>query len=316
MKNRGYQIFKIVALILAILIPLTVAFLMCRYTYNRHLSTYENTYFANIKYDRKGNDKQNYREQIEGLLTYTKDQYKLLETKEIKYDNDKSLAKLDIYQVIEKAENTNGDGYTYDLYYYFLMYDVNYTSLYKLVEGSEDATIPDSGIAPDVYMQVRNATDFDNNTDSTNYEFNSEDFLTFIFIDYGASPAAKVGKQYIYSLRIKSSDLPSDNITISIHCDAEKTVGGHGDTPEEAKTRYVYTTEASLHVDNFYVDLTEAELSTFTKGYNGDAIASGYTKYLLKTYWWWEALVTIVMVGALTGIFYMVLTYQGSDEKE
>ena len=315
MKNRGYQIFKIVALVLAILIPLTVAFLMCRYTYNRHLSTYENTYFANIKYDRKGNDKENFKEQIEGLLTYSKHQYKLLETKEIKYDNDKTLATLDIYQVIERNENANGDGYTYELYYYFLMHDVNYSNLFRLVEGNEDATIPEDNIAPSVYMQVRNANDFDNESDSTNYEFNSEDFLTFIFIDYGASPAAKVGKQYIYSLRIKSSDLPSENITISVHCDEDKS-SGHGETPAEAKTRYVYGTEASLHVDNFYVDLTEAELSTFNNGFDGDALASGYTKYLLKTYWWWEALVTIVMVGALTGIFYMVLTYQGSDEKE
>ena len=314
MKNRGYKIFKIVALVLAIIIPLTVAFLMCRYTYKRHIATYENTYFANIKYDRKGNDKENYKEQIEGYLTYSKHQFKLFDTKEIKYDEDKKLGILDIYQVVERAENASGDGYVYELYYYFILHDVNHAVLYYLHEGDSNATFTEENAATTTYMQIRNADDFDNESDSTNYEFNTEDFLTFVFVDYGANPS-KVGKQYIYSLRIKSTDLPSNNITLAIHCDDEKS-SGHGETPDDDKTRYVYDATNSLNVDNFYIDLTDEELSSFTAGFNGDALASGYTKYLLKTYWWWEALVTIVLIGALTGIFYMVLTYQGSDEKE
>ncbi|MBO4623466.1 MAG: hypothetical protein J5691_06285 [Bacilli bacterium] len=314
MKNRGYKIFKAIVLTLAIIIPLVVAFLMCRYTYKRHLDTYENTYFANIKYDRKGNDKQNYREQIEGLLTYTKDRYRLLETKEVKYDDDKNVGILDIYQVIEKVENASGDGYTYDLYYYFLLHDVNYTCIYRLNEGSDEATIPDNITIPSVFMQIRNADDFDNDNDCVTVEFNEEDFLTFIFIDYGANPS-KVGKQYLLAARVKSTNFPSENVTISIHCDEDKS-NNRVSTPDDAKTRYVYDNTSSLDVDNFYVDLTEEELSTFTPGFNGDALASGYTKYLLKTYWWWEALVTIVLVGALTGIFYMVITYQGSDDEE
>ncbi|MBO7085919.1 MAG: hypothetical protein J6W25_02275 [Bacilli bacterium] len=314
MKNRGYKIFKIVALVLAIIIPLTVAFLMCRYTYKRHLPTYENTYFANIKYDRKGNDKENYKEQLEGYLTYSKDKFRLFDTKEIKYDEDKTLGTLDIYQVVERAENASGDGYTYELYYYFILHNVNHAALYYLHEGDSNATFTEDNAATTTYMQIRNAGAFDTDSESTNYEFNTEDFLTFVFVDYGANPS-KVGKQYIYSLRIKSTDLPSNNITLAIHCDDEKS-SGHGEAPDDDKTRYVYDATNSLNVDNFYIDLTDEELASFTSGYNGDALASGYNKYLLKTYWWWEALVTIVLIGALTGIFYMVLTYQGSDEKE
>ena len=316
MKNKGYTIFKIVALTLAIIIPLTVAFLMCRYTYNRHFDNYESIYFANIKYDRKGNDKKNYKEQIEGLLGYTSYQYRLFATKEVKYNNDQTVGVLDIYQVIDRVENEDVDGniiYSYDLNYYFILRDVYYGSIYRLEEGSDDATIPSTNAIPSVYMQIRNANDFDNDDDCLNYEFNGDTVFDYSFVDYGATPS-KIGTQYILAVKINASALKSDKLTIAIHCDEDK-VSNYTETPAEEKVRYAYTEADSLEVDNFYVDLTDADLANFTVGYNSDAKAAGYTNYVFKTYWWWEALLTIVLVGALTGIFFMVLTYRNPDEE-
>ena len=234
--------------------------------------------------------------------------------KEIKYDDSRTLGTLDIYEVIERIEKVDDNdnvSYTYEINYWFLLHDVNYGSMYRLSEASEDVEIPSTGAIPSVYMQIRNANDFDNDDEATNYEFNLEDFLTFVFIDYGSTPA-KVGKQYILALKINANELPSKNISIAIHCDSEKA-SGHSEEPNESKTRYVYTEESSLSVDYFYVDLSEADLQTFTAGYNNDYKAAGYAKYIFKTYWWWEALLTIVLVGALTGIFYMVLTYREEE---
>lgn len=315
MKNKVYVTIKAIILTLAIIIPLLVAFLMCRYTYKRHIDNYEGTYFANVKYDKKGNDKKNYKEQIEGLLQYKSYKYRLFDSKEIKYDDSRTLATLDIYEVIEKVEDEENSGtYHFDIYYYFLLHDVNYASMYRLDEGSEDAVVPSTGAIPSVYMQVRDASDYDNDDESLSFEFNADDVLNYVFIDYGASPA-KVGKQYILALKIASSSLPSNHISVSIHCDTAKAVNRTSE-PDEAKARYAYTKDNYLAIDYFYVDLTEAELSAFTVGYNNDAKAAGYTNYIFKTYWWWEALLTIVLVGALTGIFYMVLTYSDPDEKQ
>lgn len=316
MKTKGYIIFKTVTLTLAIIIPLLVAFLMCRYTYNRHLDNYESIYFTRIKYDRKGNDLENYKEQIEGLFKYTSYQYRLLDSKEVKYNDNQNVGVLDIYQVIDRIENDNNDNvtYTYELNYYFILRDVYYGSIYRLKEGSDDATIPSTNAIPSVYMQIRNANDFTNDDEATNYEFNSESIFDYVFVDYGASPS-KVGKQYILATKINSTNLPSDKISVSIHLDDNKA-SGHSEAPGEDNCRYAYSEADYLVVDNFYVDLTTEELALFTEGYNNDAKAAGYTNYILRNYWWWEALITVVLVGALTGIFFMVLTYRDPDNEQ
>lgn len=316
MKKTGYKVFKICALVLAILIPLTVAFLMCRYTYKRHLANYEVTYFSKIKYDRKGNDKENYDEQIKAILDYTTYKYRLFASKTIAYDNDKNIGVLDIYEVIEEntEEDANGEAsYSYDLVYYFVLHDINYGTVYRLVEGDDNATVPSNASAPDMYMQIRNADHFDDDSESTNYTFSTDTVFDFMLVDYASTPS-KMGRTYAQVAKIKASQLPSNNIVISIHLDDEKA-SGHTEAPAEENSRYAYSQENSLNVNNYYFDLSENDLASFTEGFNNDQIKAGYNNYIFKTYWWWEALVTLVLVGALTGIFYMVLTYKESDEE-
>lgn len=308
MKKRTYMIIKYIILAFAIIIPLLVAFLMCRYTYNRHLENYDSTYFATIKYDKKGNDKENLDEQINGLFEYNTYKYRLFDSKKIMYSEDKELATLDIYQAIEKTE-TNEDTYVYELYYYFVIKDVNYSNVFRLKENDDNAQIPSNVSAPDMFLQIRDADDFENDDNALKISL-TDTFFDYVLIDYDLTPS-KMGKQYIASYKMKASSLTSEHITISYFIDEDITK----DLPDEDKVRYVYTKESPLDVDVFYVDLTENELSSFVSGFNGDAKASGYTNYIFKTYWWWEALVTIVLVGALTTVFYIVLTYN-EDEKE
>lgn len=312
MKERTYKIIKAITLVFAVIIPLAVAFLMCRYTYKRHFDNYGLIYFSNIKYDRKGKDKNNYQEQIEGYFKYNTYKYRLLTTKEIKYSGDKNLATLDIYEIIERTKHDD-ETYSYDLTYYFILHDVNYSNMWRLSEGDENATIPSSNSIPTIFLQIRDANDFDNNESCLNYEFNDEEVLDYLFIDYGATPA-KLGSQTIQVFKMGSNKLPSNSITLALHCDSLKS-GNKTDEPDTTKSEYIFTKDASLSIDTFYVDLDEAALASFTDGFEQDALASGYKSYLLKTYWWWEALVTIFLVGGLTTIFYLVITYR-DEEKE
>lgn len=317
MNSKTYKIIKAIFLVLAIIIPLGVAALMCRYTYKRHLSEYEYTYFSRVKYDRKGNDLKDYHAQIDAYLKYHTNKYKLLATKTISYDNDRSLATLDIYEVINRIENvnetTNDTTYTYELTYYFIVYDVNYSSAYRLSEGKDDAEIPASNATPTLYLQIRNADDYNENTDATNYELNEDVIFNVSLIDYGATPT-KIGTQEVQVIEVKASEMPSSKISVILHADTTNTTA-HPDEPTEAKSRFFYTKEDPLAVDVFYIDINEEMMSTFTDGFNSDALAAGYTKYIFKTFWWWETLVSIILVGALTGVFYLVITYREDEEE-
>ena len=276
------------------------------------MDNYGLIYFSNVKYNKKGIDQENYREQIEAYFTYNTYKYRLLTTKEVKYDDDKSLGILDIYEIIER-EKHDDDSYTYDLSYYFILHEVNYSNMWRLSEGDDDAVIPSTNATPEIYIQIRNADNFNEDEECLNYEFNIEEVFDYLFIDYGATPS-KIGTQTILAFKMGANKLPSDSITLALHCDDTKG-NNKTEVPEENKTRYIYTKEDALSIDAFYVDLDEQALSTFTSGFETDALASGYTKYLLKTYWWWEALISIALVGALTTIFYLVLTYR-DDEKQ
>lgn len=293
-KNKGIKIAKIVLAAFSIVLPLLVCFLICNYTYNRHIDNFLSPYYASVKYDKNGDEVKDENVQFEGYLKYVSIYYKKVDEASV-LSNDEKVATISTYLVI-----MNEDGVD-TIYYYFLASDLNYELITKMsYVGNESQYEFSIGDIPTVYLFITDGDDDDSNSRYVALD----DFSDVVIRDYGHSPSKDSDDLSLENFVVqygayKGINLPSDNVTIDF-----LVIDDNGDNVKVA----IYDNEHKLSVERVIVDIDD--YSSFVVGFDSDPLKAGYVNYIFRKYWWWEAIVSIAMVGILTYSFYIVITYE------
>lgn len=107
----------------------------------------------------------------------------------------------------------------------------------------------------------------------------------------------------------------SDDANITINASISITNEDKTTTAIEADKAVAEVYLADFQHEGSKMDEKELTVGYREAGVNETYKNAGYYKWLVKNYLWWEALIAFVLVGIITGTFYMVYTTEETNKK-
>ena len=317
---------KIIKILIIIVIPLLAGFGISCYAYGR----YKNGFF---EYYMKQTEDQTTIERFVSLMEY-QEQYLDKDGFDFYYSDDLKNSKgnifhIDIIRACQKTKEnvTDKNGVvtgTKDLYtltYYVVVYNINYETLAKTLDDTNDPAhrLLENQI-PKFSMKIQSKEDEDK---STSKSFNTTG-ATFAYADIrddnympkkdskGNKMAGESGLPMYYAV-IYGTDLNNlgDDKVLIFNADSN---WDNSEQVSEELTRIEFSDLYSAN-DVEKKDEVKAELDTFKKVYNKNDSDAGYFGYCFRNYMWWEALIAIVVVGFVCGAFVVVWSSEEKDKK-
>lgn len=304
---------RYIILILAILIPLTAAFLVGLYGYNSTKfgqSAWKEEFSVEyLTFDEDYTTKQ----KIERYLEYgVNSQYYSFDPtpvyeEEIKSVNDEKLLDLLIYRVVYDLDAQGNDRFQYVFFFYNVQYKnvrnsfVADESLRKEIEANN---------VPSFVPKLKSLTEDEEESVLRGITQIPEEQISFP--DYEADVDFKSGKNAVEEGEIPAGDtlvkvyigfVPMRNVedVTSYNLQIISTIPNILDDTGTS----ISTEIANINLE-LEVDPTKVDYSDFRSSYQQDLDKAGYLGWVIKNYLWWICLIAFVAVGLITGSFYLV----------
>lgn len=330
--NKGL-ISKIIKICILVIIPLVAGVLIGVYAYDHYQLNYFDQYMEDAS-------DENTEDRLVSYLNYITKTVEYTETEEgydfyFKQDFSNEYGDLFTLAIIRSNEIINGTYTTatgqtstkkrdnYYMTYYFAIYNVNYETLAKTLDPTEEHPLL-VGELPLLSIEIVDKTDEDVKMEfdtTTVAQLTGESDLVVIY-DYGFSPsldskgdklnAGNPTSMRYYVLNAESLSDFSPSVTINVNVKSNWESEDDQAEPE---------TVAEVSKDDFFSnkELQKNEgakkevKATFNKAYNRDIFAAGYNKYVFSHYIWWESLVAVVLFEIVCASF--VLVWSSEEQK-
>lgn len=310
---------KIIILIIAIILPLVGAFMIGWYGIAVRYEPEKNTAVASLfkNYLNKGvitseGRIKNYRQ----FENYYYDENPLyIETIENEAGN--PLFTLAIYRAYYYYQPSVDDEVQKKVKFEVFIYNVNY-NLVKDYFTLDDRTIIDEAKMPKFSLTFTptNGKDPFSITLTTGSDV--------MIQDYDSVPEwadkAETTRNYVQSSIIRVTQTPAlakFSADVNIKVTATLEITGTDSVTTKLPTDKPL---AEFYLADFESDIDEIDTTDYLKGFRDPSVVktfknAGYHSWLFKKYLWWQGLIAIVLVGIVTGTFYLVWTAEDQKAK-
>lgn len=280
---------KYIRLAIAIVLPLVVAAIVWGYGFKRYQTGGFADDYINM-YISKG---ETTADQLDLYTKYTSYKYR-----ENKFTSEaiSSLGKIfdvDIWATLEEDKS--------EISYVFYLYNINYTRLNELrglgsvVDASTFArirmmVIPEEGdeVIPDA--------------------------ITITVLDYEATPDKNDGVPVAAKKMVLRINNFSPNSYLKFYYDDPSDVLDYRPDDKTFKPGIDFAEYAEIQMGDFFTE-TKSTLDVID-GINNDLMKAGYSKWVVGKYLWWQSLIALVVVAAITISFHIVWEYDNKKEAE
>lgn len=328
-------ISKLIKIIIVVILPLAAGFAVGNYAYSYYQDFYFDHYMDKASDDNTEDRLISYLKYINQSVEYSQEngEYSFYLKQDIKTENGEDICTFAIIRanevIYEEYENkigtVIGKRNNYYMTYYFAIYNVNYENAVKALDPTGEYKLKYTEL-PGFSIEIKDQEDSDKVYEfdlTTVAQVTGESNLTIIY-DYGYSPEKDSdGKKlnagnptsmryYVLNAKNISSTKFSEKVEINVYVNYNLSDDETEPDPEKVATIEKNDFYSNEHFINNTTLQKEID-NSFTKTYNEDIFAAGYTKFVFGKYIWWEALIAIIAVGIICSSF--VLVWNAEEEK-
>lgn len=331
-KTNKFNLGKLIFLCIVIIIPIVAAGFICSYSYKR----YENTYFQAYWEKTLAENEDDTKAQFESYLKYVSHAYTLYQTEEIEV-NDSKAFDLNVYRVIYKEVDEDKNE-NFNVKYYFMICNLDYKVINDYNNtglDSDEQKVLTAEDLPSIYFNMYDVDTINNPNSADSKVFSSTNEP--IIFDWKATPVVDETEkhtalnEYAFMYWVECSEEAlshystySKDVNIRLHVDNDAKTSASKTIRKNLIFNATSDNEFNtLTLNDFYTKADQLEeynsetkeFSGYVSGYSENIIKAGYKSYVWSTYIWWQALIALVLIGAVTISFFFVWYFEEDENK-